>query len=306
MSSRTLIVTVVCVVLLAAGGVGLAYSKVLHEPCQATTCVKSEPRQPTRSSAKGAGSVRPHESVHPATGNKSRASTYVPDSAPAAGGYFTFHRAGTALPSEATCATKVRRSTWEPRPQNTRANYFNPPSSFIYHGYVIGHPDAIWARVNGRAVGTTDELIQYYACKWGLSDNVMRAQSTVESNWFQDLKGASGRPVPNAGYGDYGACPGGPYGPSGPGSLGILQIKWCVHGTPPLYTERSTAFNLDYYGAKQRACVNGWDYLTTTKNDMWGCVGAWYTGAWHDSGAESYVLRVKETLRDKPWQSWEG
>ncbi len=149
--------------------------------------------------------------------------------------YFRTLPPGAALPTDAECAARVRRHRWEPRPANVAVNRTHPPSTYKVNGYGgMEHPELTWARVNGQANGTTDELIQHYACKWGLDEDVVRAQAVTESTWYQNLKDASGNPVAGNGYGDYGHCSGGPYGSSGPASLGIMQIKWCAHpGTLP-------------------------------------------------------------------------
>ncbi len=218
--------------------------------------------------------------------------------------YFRTLPPGAHLPSDSECASRVRRSSWEPRPANVAVNRTHPPSTYKVNGYGgMEHPELTWARVNGQANGTTDELIQHYACKWGLDEDVVRAQAVTESTWYQNLKDANGNPVAGKGYGDYGHCSGGPYGSSGPASLGIMQIKHCAHpGTLP-YSETSTAFNLDYYGAVIRGCLNGWDYVTNTTGDLWGCVGRWYSGEWYRNNAD-YIESVKHHLHYKPWSGW--
>ncbi len=42
-------------------------------------------------------------------------------------------------------------------------------------------------RVDGQFTGTTDEIFQWAACKWGLPDNLIRADAAQESTWFQYL-----------------------------------------------------------------------------------------------------------------------
>jgi hypothetical protein len=42
-------------------------------------------------------------------------------------------------------------------------------------------------RVDGQFTGTTDEIFQWAACKWGLPDNLIRADAVDESTWFQYL-----------------------------------------------------------------------------------------------------------------------
>jgi hypothetical protein len=92
----------------------------------------------------------------------------------------------------------------------------------------------VWARVTGACPltnATTDELIQWAAAKWGLSDEIVRAQMIEESNWYQNLKWTNtmppglgarpsgcpiGTPVFGRGYGDY--APGASSIPSSQGS----------------------------------------------------------------------------------------
>ena len=48
---------------------------------------------------------------------------------PPSGKQFTLLPPGSALPSDQQCAAKVRRSTWEPRPENTAANHRTPTAA---------------------------------------------------------------------------------------------------------------------------------------------------------------------------------
>jgi len=176
----------------------------------------------------------------------------------------------------------------------------------------------LFGRVTGNFTGTTDEIIQWAAAKWGLPDDVIRAQAVAESTWYQNLKDSNGKPVANRGYGDFGDCGGSPgpsgYGTNGPSSFGIMQIKWCAHkdqsaqgyGTWP-WSETSTAYNVDYYGAIMRGCIEGWDSWLGNgykAGDMWGCVGRWYAGEWYSTGANGYIEAVKNYYTVKPWRAW--
>jgi hypothetical protein len=67
----------------------------------------------------------------------------------------------------------------------------------------------------------------------------------------------------------------------------------------------STAFNLDVELAEMRGCYDGLStYLGNTKGDLWGCLGVWYSGAWHTSGGDGYASRVRSELEAKQWLSW--
>ncbi len=180
------------------------------------------------------------------------------------------------------------------------------------------HRTEVFGRITGNFRGTTDEIIQWAAAKWGLPDEVIRAQAAAESGWYQGLKDASGKPVNQRGYGDFGDCGGSPapsdYGTDGPSSFGLMQVKWCslkdasawgYDGWP--WTEHSTAYAADTYAAVMRGCYEGWDSWLGNgyhSGDLWGCVGRWYTGTWHDTKANAYIADVQGTLNDKPWLKW--
>jgi hypothetical protein len=57
-------------------------------------------------------------------------------------------------------------------------------------------------RVDGQFTGTTDEIFQWAGCKWGLSDDLLRAVAVRESTWYQYETYPSGRPVVDWGMGD--------------------------------------------------------------------------------------------------------
>jgi hypothetical protein len=87
------------------------------------------------------------------------------------------------------------------------------------------------------------------------------------------------------------------------------QVRWTSDpvGSFP-WTRDSTAFNLDVSLLVHRICFEGYTsylrdigYTSYAAGDEWGCVGQWFSGNWHDAGAESYILTVKKHLADKPW-----
>jgi hypothetical protein len=227
---------------------------------------------------------------------------------PPAGGYFALTAPGTAFPSEAECAARVHRSAWEPRAQNTTANRNIPPQPVTlanHSSFTSAWQTNYKTRITGNFTGTTDEIIQWAACKWGWSDEIVRAQGVNETNWVQSATGdmesrSAGHCTP-----DY------PSGTTCPTSFGFLQLKWyynpstnLVGNSYPL-SAKSTAFSLDYSLAHMRGCYDGMSsYLGNTKGDMWGCLGAWFSGAWHDSDAEAYITRIKNFNNQKAWLTW--
>ena len=240
----------------------------------------------------------------------------------------------------------MHRSSWEPRPDNTRRNHVVPDPQAVHAAFAArpnGGVDSRWdswllPRVDGQFTGTTDEIFQWAACKWGLPDNVIRAVAYQESTWYQYLVYPSWhqRCVSYYGCGDffrtsssasvvfcnalarYGYDYQQDYG-SGlcPQTFSILGIKsWQApdwgqmpdnqNGTFP-FNRNSTAFAADYYGAHIRGCFEGWiSWLhdgnpTYGPGDLWGCVGNWFSGDWHDAGADQYTSEVQGHLDNHIW-----
>lgn len=211
---------------------------------------------------------------------------------------------GSPLPSGAQCAQRLRRSTWEPRPENRVANQRTPQAlSLPDWGGVNGLANTVLKpRIDGNFRGTTDEIIQWASCKWGFDDNLTRAMAARESWWRQSMKGDWET--------DQSKCAPG-YSAPCPTSFGLLQIKHYVHrGTYP-HSVRSTAFNVDYSLGMQRVCYEGWlEYANFPEDyragDQWGCVGFHYSGNWKDPAANGYIAKVQEYYQSKPWRQWEG
>jgi hypothetical protein len=104
----------------------------------------------------------------------------------------------SSLPSDAQCAAQVHYSTWEPRPENSQQNHTMPAPGAMAASFALrpravgGSYNSLWdswllPRVDGRFTGTTDEIFQWAACKWGLPANLIRAAAVEESTWFQYL-----------------------------------------------------------------------------------------------------------------------
>jgi hypothetical protein len=209
-------------------------------------------------------------------------------------GKFTTLPPGSPLPSDSECAARVRYSSWEPRPDNNTANHTNvyaqgyrlTGSYLARYGYE--------SRVTGNFTGTTDEIIQWAACKWGFDEDTVRAQAVIESHWHQSQLGdCNGNTQPQT---------------HGCSSVGILQVKGAdippTHpGTWP-YADQSTAFNIDYTLAVRRACFEGkeaWLGNGYHAGDIWGCIGRWYSGGWYGQGAVNYINSVQAIYANKDW-----
>ena len=216
---------------------------------------------------------------------------------PVAGGYFRLLAVGAPLPAEQECTARVRRSSWEPRPANRDANQRMPGSLALP---VNPDYDAEWnlryrPRITGAFTGTTDEIIQWAACKWGLSDEMLRAQAVIESNWLQSAEG-------DLESRSRGHCTPGDTRDPCPVSFGLLQNKWYYNAGAYPMLRTMTSFHMDWSAAKLRGCYDGRSWFPG--GDIWGCLGAWYSGTWNDSAGDAYTARVRGSMDAKPWLGW--
>src|SRR5215212_7406367 len=92
---------------------------------------------------------------------------------------------GAELPSGDDCAARVRYSGWEPRPENAAANQTTGFSGVTIDGAGGAFNARYAGRIDGAFTGTTDEIIQWAACKWGFDEDTVRAQAVQESYWRQ-------------------------------------------------------------------------------------------------------------------------
>jgi autotransporter family porin len=190
--------------------------------------------------------------------------------APPSGNFKTLP-VGASLPSGAECAARVT-SRPEIRPENATANNrrgsrANANTSNAWSGF---------SRVDGDFAGTTDEIIQWAACKWGIDEDIARAQVVKESWWRQSANGDGGE------------------------SWGLGQVRDTAHQSAFQYgvnARTSSAYNLDYTYASWRACyVGAYEWLNSVERgrqyaagDAWGCVGVWFTGRWYTEGVSIYL-----------------
>jgi hypothetical protein len=272
--------------------------------------------------------------------------------APPPGGYFSTQGPGSwsKLPSGDECVGSIHRSSWEPRPDNDKRNHVVVDPAAVHASLgarprsELGTYDPKWdtfllRRVDGQFAGTTDEIFQWAACKWGLSDDLIRSIAVRESTWFQFEAYPKNRCVTYYGCGDFfdgrddaskaycdglaafgydyqpdygnGLCP---KTFSIVGEMDWWNPDWGFHwadnqnGTFP-FNRDSTAFAVDYLAASLRGCYEGWQWElggSYGSGDLWGCVGAWYSGGWHDAAADGYISRVKAEVASHRWldPSW--
>ena len=182
---------------------------------------------------------------------------------------------GSALPSDATCASRVR-----PAPEVRAANVsYNNTRGF--------GGNSLYPRVSGNFAGTTDEILQWAACKWGIDEDIVRAQIVRESYWDQRSVGDNGE------------------------SFGLGQVRVPYHQSAFVNdnAKRSSAYNVDYTYAGWRECFEGrMTWLNTVERgrdysagDLWGCLGVWFSGRWYTAAAVGYMSLVQSDLNQRVW-----
>lgn len=182
---------------------------------------------------------------------------------------------GSALPSDAACASRVR-SAPEVRAANVPYNSTRGVGA-----------NNVYPRVSGNFTGTTDEIIQWGACKWGIDEDIVRAQLVRESYWDQRAVGDNGE------------------------SFGLGQVRVPYHQSAFVNdnAKRSSAYNVDYTYAVWRDCFEGrLTWLNTvdrgreySAGDLWGCLGVWFSGRWYTDAAVGYMNLVQSDLGQRVW-----
>ena len=190
-------------------------------------------------------------------------------------------------------AKLVDRSKFEPRPQN-RADNHRRPGKKLLRSWRKQSEMPYKRYVDGQFRGTTDEIIQWAAAKWGINTNLMRAVATVESWWEMDTRGDSGD------------------------SFGLYQVRRPYHCRGDCrIAGKFTAFNADYYGGIIRSYFDGTQTWLNSPGvreengkyykagDLWGSIGAWYSGRWYppaNSGLPTYFNDIKMRRAEVTWR----
>jgi autotransporter family porin len=230
---------------------------------------------------------------------------------PAVPNRFATKPPGAGLPSGSQCATWVRA---RPKRENKRVNQpYNKVTGHrvaasMFSGNDPRAAQRLAPRIDGRFTGTTEEILRWAACKWGVDEDLVKAQAAIESWWRQDTKGDFGtdpaRCPPGHGLGvdgQAGKCP---------ESYGILQNRYPYMTSAFPGAVDSTAMSADLAYGIWRMCFEGYEtWLNTVERgseyrqgDAWGCVGRWFSGRWHTEAGEQYVVRVRDYLRERIWE----
>jgi autotransporter family porin len=235
-----------------------------------------------------------------------------PQNAPA---HFGTLAPSATLPSGAQCATWVRATPYqENKGANAAANKTtgHHVGSDFFSGDDPRANTVIAPRVDGQFTGTTHQILRWAACKWGIDEDIVYAQASVESWWQQNTLGDWGtdasRCAPGRGLGvdgKAGQCP---------ESFGILQNRYPYETSSWPGIANSTAMNADLAYGIWRTCFMGYEgWLNTVDpservgtyaaGDAWGCIGRWFSGRWHTSASEGYITRVKDWMNQRIWET---
>lgn len=239
---------------------------------------------------------------------KAQKSSTAPPAKPAV--YFHTLPPGAKLPSSAECARLVNESpSPELRPTNARFNHRrgqHVPPGFFPQGD-SSQVEQLAPLINGDFTGTTEDILRWAACKWGIDQDVVFAQAAVESAWQQNFLGDwttdATRCPPDHGLGADGVAG------QCPESYGILQNNFPFEQAAWPGIALSTAMNADVTYAIWRSCYNGDEIWLNnepqgrpyTAGDLWGCVGRWFAGSWYTSAADRYISRVQQYLSERIW-----
>ncbi|HLW94971.1 MAG TPA: hypothetical protein VKS25_06320 [Solirubrobacteraceae bacterium] len=231
---------------------------------------------------------------------------------PASGGIYT-------PLSDAQAASDVTPEA-ENRPANTPENDDMPSAAALQafysarnnNGQTVVQANPYDADVTGHYTGTTDQIIQWAAWKWGIPADWLRAEYVQESRWNMSQLGDEASVTPTE-YQEYPAASRVPGTDQVYQSMGISQIKWTPDGSVGAGTEplrwQSTAFNVDYQAAQIRfyfdnpdSLRSAWGDSTYAPGNAWDSLGGWFSPyPWLNAGQLAYVVEVQAHLAARSW-----
>ncbi|PWU22680.1 MAG: hypothetical protein C5B48_09850 [Candidatus Rokuibacteriota bacterium] len=217
----------------------------------------------------------------------------------------TSWRAPGSLPLSDAAARALVTPRPEIRPANTAANHYVPSAAELAAFHGAGSFNPLERYVTGGFSGTTDEILQWGAHKWGIPEDIVRAVAVDESWWKQSGMGDRVDGVNAALYPAQSRID----ADSVYQTLGIMQIRWAPDGSLHPGTEplrwKSTAFSVDYWGATVRYYYDGrcdWCGSGYGPGQAWESVGAHYDPyPWRNSGMLSYIGWVQGHVADRTW-----
>ncbi len=226
----------------------------------------------------------------------------VPTVAPVAPtNHFALLPPGSPLPDEATCAARVRRSSFEPRTSNYVPNHTVPTAQQL--AGLDPRENTYSNQITGNFTGTTDEILQWVACRWGVDEDIVKAEAIVESYWVQSTQGGATT--------DQKICPPNTWdGKQCYQYFGLLQLTYTYWKSAWPMMRDDSAFSAEYIYSIIRKCYDGNAHFINTPiagypayhgGDIWGCVGSWYSGQWYSQNSLEYIASVKQNMAKKIW-----
>ncbi len=231
---------------------------------------------------------------------------------PESGKITAWRAPGVAPLSDGEAASRVRPPA-ESRPDNVDENTYRPSAAELdsfrngqvdRYGRTALQYNPLTAHVTGGFSGTTDEILQWVAHKWGIPEDIVRAVAINESFWQMSQLGDRVTVSDPGGYPAQARIAGtnDVYE-----SMGIMQVRWTPQGlhpgTEPLRW-KSTAFNADYWGAVVRYYYGGlcyWCDGNYSAGQEWASIGAWYNPSPWYSGSVAYVESAKTRITQQTW-----
>jgi hypothetical protein len=318
--------------------IGTAYVSIIVNNSSATPT----PALPTPTPTPDPPTPTPGATSTPAATSTPTVPTPTPAPTPTPGPqHFSTLSSSASLPTDAQCAAMIP-ATPENVSANTPFNQTMPTAAqlaaYAANGYTFDYRDsyAQYQRVDGQYTGSTDMMMRWAACKYGIDEDVVRAQGWIESGWLQGGAGDKGTSQSVCVQGSFTALwnttisePGG----STVSCPNCCYQSWSLWQTKVYYEwmtwpeiMQSTAFAADYRYADQRACMDGayTSYFasstkqpntyaadianyqsnpdtTNTDRVLWGCIGMHYSGHWYDSGAQTYINAAQSAMLTQPW-----
>lgn len=221
----------------------------------------------------------------------------------AAAGEFVTSAPNSALPADVTCAAKINAAKkLENRPDNAVYNAtLGKALPNFFNGSLPHANSVIAAHISGNFTGSTEDILRWGACKWGLDENVVKAMAANESQWQQAHRfNATNLAAAQAAASAVGntltyhpstncatnTMPGSSVPPTplpnplpvaqpqGTGAAsancsrdwGILQVNYEQYPSAWPQAESSTAMNVDVVLAIVRACYDGDESWLATKS----------------------------------------
>ncbi len=252
----------------------------------------------------------------PAPAETSPTETSTPPTASSSSKITSWRPPGSAPLTDADAASRVRAAA-ENRATNSTANAYRPSATELQtlqterdvYGRTAVEFNPLLGKVTGNFTGTTDEIIQWGAWKWGIPEDWVRAQAAKESWWRMSQLGDRTTVVDPLRYPAYSRISG---SSDVYQSLGLMQVRWdhpdrnkAGVGSEPLRW-KSTAFNVDYALATVRYYFDGrcsWCGSGYAAGQEWESLAAWYNPyPWNNSGQLGYADSVRKLLADRVWE----